>query len=93
VVGVRSADRRLCGLRFFLRLTLPNPRGDPCFWDLGFFLLKNRGPQRRGSALPPQIRAFESKGRLTRSIINPQRRICSAAVIPEYSFTLDHRQF
>jgi hypothetical protein len=38
----------------------------------------------------PQIRAFESKGKLV--IVNPQRRLGCAALIPEYSFTLDHRQ-
>jgi len=34
--------------------------------------------------------AFESKGKL--AIVNPQRRICCAALMPEYSFTLDQRQ-
>ena len=32
----RSADRRLCGLRFFLRYTLPNPRAPPVFEICGF---------------------------------------------------------
>jgi hypothetical protein len=40
---------------------------------LGFFQLKNRVPQERGSALPEQIRASESKGKL--AIIIPQRRM------------------
>ncbi len=35
---------------------------------------------------------FGSDGIFTRSIVNPQRRSCSAALTPEYSFTLDHRQ-
>jgi hypothetical protein len=42
------------------------------------------------SAVLPQIRAFESKGKL--AIVNPQQRIGCAALMPEYSFTLDHRQ-
>jgi hypothetical protein len=42
----------LGGLRLFLTFTLPNPRAAPCFGDLRFFLLKNRGPHERGSALP-----------------------------------------
>jgi hypothetical protein len=42
------------------------------------------------SAVLLQIRAFESKGKL--AIVNPQRRMGCAALIPEYSFTLDYRQ-
>jgi hypothetical protein len=42
------------------------------------------------SAVLPQIRAFEFEDKL--AIVNPQRRIGCAALIPEYSFTLDHRQ-
>jgi hypothetical protein len=41
-------------------------------------------------AILPQIRAFESKGKL--AIVNPQRRVGCAALMPEYSFALDHRQ-
>jgi hypothetical protein len=36
------------------------------------------------------MRAFESKGKL--AISNPQWRVCSAAFMPEYSFTLEHRR-
>jgi hypothetical protein len=42
------------------------------------------------SAVLPQIRAFESKGKL--AIVNPQRRMDCTALMPEYSFTLDRRQ-
>jgi hypothetical protein len=42
------------------------------------------------SALLPHIRASESKGKL--AIVNPQRRNGCAALRPEYSFTLGHRQ-
>jgi hypothetical protein len=61
-IGVRSADRRLCGLRFFLRFTLPNPIAALCFRHLWFFVLKSRGPQRRGSALHEQIRGLRPDG-------------------------------
>jgi hypothetical protein len=37
-----------------------------------------------------QIRACEPKGKL--AIVNPQRRMGCAALMPEYSFTLEHRQ-
>jgi len=37
----------------------------------------------------PQIRAFQSKGKLV--IVKPQRRMGCGALMPEYSFTLDHR--
>ena len=32
------------------------------------------------------------EGILTRSIIKPQRRLCSSTLMPEYSLKLDHRQ-
>jgi len=41
-----------------------------------------------GSAVLPQIRAFESNGKL--AIGNPQRRVCCAAFMPEHSFTREH---
>ena len=41
-------------------------------------------------AVLPQIRASESKGKP--AIVNPQRPMGCAALMPEYSFTLDHRQ-
>ena len=42
-------------------------------------------------AVGGQIRVFRSDCIFTRSIVNPQRRSCSAALTPEYSFTLEHR--
>jgi hypothetical protein len=42
--------------------------------------------------LAAQIRVLGSAGMFTRSIVNPQRRCCSAALTSEYSCTLDHRQ-
>jgi hypothetical protein len=41
-------------------------------------------------SLYPQIGGFESKGKL--AIVNPPRRMGCAALMPEYSFTLDHCQ-
>ena len=41
-------------------------------------------------AAPPQICAFESKGKL--AILNPQRHVGCAALVPEYSFTLEQNQ-
>jgi hypothetical protein len=54
----RSADRRPCGLRFFLRFTLPKPRAGAGLRELPYGQGKNRGPQRRGSALPEHIRGW-----------------------------------
>jgi hypothetical protein len=41
-----------------------------------------------GSTVLPQIRAFESKGKLP--IVNPQRRTGCAALMPQYSLTREH---
>ena len=48
--------------------------------------------QRRRMIDVGQIRVLRSEGIITRSMVRPHRRSCSAALIPEYSFTLDHRQ-
>jgi hypothetical protein len=39
-----------------------------------------------------QIRVWVSEGMCTRSIRRPQPSSCSAALLPEYSLTLDHGQ-
>jgi len=48
---------------------------------------RSAAPPFLGSAVLPQIRASESKGKLTRSVVNPQRRIGCAALMTEHSFT------
>ena len=42
------------------------------------------------SVVLPQTCAFESKGKL--AIVNQERRMGCAALMPEYSFTPDRRQ-
>jgi hypothetical protein len=43
-----------------------------------------------GPAVLPQIRAFEAKGKL--AILNPQRRLGCAALVPQYPLMRERHQ-
>ena len=78
----------------FLRSSLGSEWLELLIFDCRFWIAEERASVAQApplrSAVLRQIRAFASKGRLP--IVNPRRRICCGALMPEHSFTRDHRE-